>query len=251
MKLQRFLLALTLCVIPACLAIAQVKVEPRYEPYTPIVAEYQATVPPDAQIQANWSVSGVAKLVQVSPLKIHVWAPPGTYDVGLFGLWLKTREVDIAGAKVQVLEGFGLLNSKSTFVVGQADPPVPPPLTTNPYPAPSAEIRESLGAVLTVRLDRADATNLASLYDQARRLVETAPAARAAGVQPEIGTTSELRAWLAEHGRELGLAGKYAGLADVVDTFLTDQLGTRLRDVQASDAASLGGLAWAIWENGR
>ena len=136
MKLQRSLLALALCVIPASLLLAQVKVEPRYEPHVPIVAEYQATVPPDAQIQANWSVTGAAKLVQVSPLKVHVWAPPGTYDVGLFGLWLKTREVDIAGAKVQVLEGFGLLNSKSTFVVGQVDPPNPPNPPDPPAPQP-------------------------------------------------------------------------------------------------------------------
>jgi hypothetical protein len=130
--------------------------------------------------------------------------------------------------------------------------PVPPsPPTTNPYQSPSAEIRETLGAVLAVKLNRADATNLASLYDQARRLVESAPAARAAGTKPEIGTTSELRAWLVEHGRELGLAGKYAGLADAVDAYLAGQLGTRLRDVQATDATVLGGLAWAIWEGGR
>lgn len=140
-----------------------------------------------------------------------------------------------------------------TVVLRSPDgPPVPPPPpTTNPYPAPSAEIRESLGAVLAVKLSRADATNLASLYDQARRLVDSAPSARAAGTKPEIGTTSELRAWLVDHGRELGLAGKYAGLADAVDAYLAKQLGTRLRDVQAADATSLAGLAWAIWEGGQ
>jgi len=140
-----------------------------------------------------------------------------------------------------------------TVVLRSPDgPPVPPPPpTTNPYPAPSAETRETLGAVLAVELNRSDATNLASLYDQARRLVESAAAARAAGTTPEIGTTSELRAWLVEHGRELGLAGKYDGLADAVDAYLATQLGTRLREVQAADATALGGLAWAIWENGR
>jgi hypothetical protein len=123
--------------LTASLAWGQIKVEPRYEPFTPIVAEYAATVPPDAQIQANWSVTGAAKFVQVSPQAVHIWAPPGTYDVGLFGLWLKTREVEIAGAKVQVLEGFGLLNSKATFQVGPADPPTPPvPPTPPPTPQP-------------------------------------------------------------------------------------------------------------------
>ena len=113
-----------------------------------------------------------------------------------------------------------------TVVLRSPDnPPVPPPPpTTNPYPAPSTEIRESLGAILAVKLTQTDATNLASLYDQARQLVESAPAARAAGTKPEIGTTSELRAWLVEHGRELGLAGKYAGLADAVDAHLASGL---------------------------
>lgn len=113
-----------------------------------------------------------------------------------------------------------------TVVLRSPDnPPVPPPPpTTNPYPAPSTEIRESLGAILAVKLNQTDATNLASLYDQARQLVESAPAARAAGTKPEIGTTSELRAWLVEHGRELGLAGKYAGLADAVDAHLASGL---------------------------
>ncbi len=134
MKLQRFLWALALCAVTPAFVLAQVKVEPRYEPYTPIVAECIATVPPDAQVQATWSVTGAAKLVQVSPVKIHVWAPPGTYDVSLIGMWLKTREVKIGQEKVQVLESFGLLNSKGTFQVGQPDPPTPPNPPTPPDP---------------------------------------------------------------------------------------------------------------------
>jgi len=136
MKLHRFMLALTLCAIPASLLLGQVKVDPHYEPFTPIMAECVTTVPPDAQVQATWSVTGAAKLVQVSPVTVHVWAPPGTYDVSLVGMWLKTREVKIGQDKVQVLESFGLLNAKGSFQVGQADPPTPPTPPDPPAPQP-------------------------------------------------------------------------------------------------------------------
>jgi hypothetical protein len=134
MKPQRFLWALTLCALTPALVPAQVKVDSHYEPYTPIVAECIATAPPDAQVQATWSVTGAAKLVQVSPLEVHLWAPPGNYDVCVVGMWLKTREVKLGQEKVQVLENFGLLNSKGTFQVGQPDPPTPPNPPTPPDP---------------------------------------------------------------------------------------------------------------------
>ncbi len=150
MKLLRIFWALALCVVTPSLLLAQIKVDPRYEPFAPIVAECIATVPPEAQVQATWSVTGVAKLVQVSPVKVHVWAPPGAYDVSLVGMWLKTREVKIGQEKVQVLESFGLLNAKGMFQVGQADPPNPPtppdppdPPTPQPQKVTAVVIEES------------------------------------------------------------------------------------------------------------
>ena len=146
MKLLRISWALALCVVTPSVLLAQIKVDPRYEPFVPIVAECIATVPPDAQVQATWSVTGAAKLVQVSPVKVHVWAPPGAYDVSLVGMWLKTREVKIGQEKVQVLESFGLLNAKGMFQVDQADPPNPP--TPPDPPDPPAPQPQKVTAVV-------------------------------------------------------------------------------------------------------
>jgi hypothetical protein len=139
-------------------------------------------------------------------------------------------------------------------LTGGANPPTPPDPpgpTANPYPAPTAEARQTLGAVLAVRMSRADATSLAAFYHQAAKLVESAPAARAAGVKPEAGTTSELRAWLVSNGKDLGLAGRYASLASAVDGYLAGALGTKVRDVTPADVAAIEALAWACWEGGK
>lgn len=137
--------------------------------------------------------------------------------------------------------------------MGPDNPPPPPPDdgAKNPFPPPAATLRTAAEAVAAVRTSRADATRLAELYDQARRLIESAPAARAAGTKPEIGTTSELREWLIGNGRQLGIDGRYSGLGEAVDRYLAAQLGTRLRDVTTGDAAALSALAWGIWEGGR
>jgi hypothetical protein len=136
-------------------------------------------------------------------------------------------------------------------LTGGVSPPDPPGPTENPYPAPSAETRTALGAVLAVKMSRVDATSLAAFYHQAAKLVESAPAARAAGVKPEAGTTSELRAWLVSNGKDLGLAGRYASLASAVDGYLAGALGTKVRDVTPADAAAIEALAWACWEGGK
>jgi hypothetical protein len=106
-------------------------------------------------------------------------------------------------------------------------------------------------AVASVKTGQEDAAMLATLYQDASRLVSSAPAARAAGTKPEIGTTAELRAWLVSNGRELGLQGKHGGLADAVDAFLGGQLGTAIRDVSEADATALLALAWGVWEGGQ
>ena len=133
---------------------------------------------------------------------------------------------------------------------GPGPNPQPPP-ATNPYPTPSQTRQDATATIRATKLDRADATNLATLYQDASRLVASAPAAIAAGTRPEIATTGDLRAWLVSNGRELGLQGRYAGLADAVDRFLGQQAGTAIRNVTASDATMLSALAWAVWEAGR
>lgn len=169
---------------------------------------------------------------------------PGRYEFVLI----------VAGTNVNGGPAAEMARHTVTLSGGTIPPPPPPPpddVAKNPFPPPAAVLRTAAEAVTAVRTSRADATRLTELYDQARRLVESAPAARAAGTKPEIGTTSELRAWLIANGRQLGLDGRYPGLGEAVDTYLAGQLGTRLRDVTAADAAALAALAWGIWEGGR
>lgn len=126
------------------------------------------------------------------------------------------------------------------------NPPQPPP-TTNPYPPPSAAWQAQLQPITTIQLMTSDAKQLAELYAAAQKLVASAPAAIAAGTIPEIATTADLRAWLVTNGQQLGLQGKYPGLADAVDRYFGTQLGTELRPVTLQDANVLLALAWAIW----
>jgi hypothetical protein len=129
------------------------------------------------------------------------------------------------------------------------DPPTPPGV--NPYATPGAALKTAVQPIAALKTNREDGTALGKLYQDASRLVASAPAAKAAGTKPEIGTTTELRAWLVDNGKALGLQGRHAGLADAVDTYLGKQLGTAIRDVTAADAEALAALAWAAWEGGR
>lgn len=138
-----------------------------------------------------------------------------------------------------------------TLTGGQPPPPPPPPDDPNPFAVPAAELQTAAQPIVRIKTKRSDATNLANLYDQARRLVASAPAAIAAGTKPEIGTTAELRAWLVDNGKLLNLPGKYPGLAGAVDRFLGQQLGTAIRPVTATDADALAALAWGVWEASR
>ena len=151
----------------------------------------------------------------------------------------------------------GVTVATHRITAGDSNPPDPTPGPgpqptpgPNPHPQPSESLRQATTAIRSLQMAREHATKLAKLYSDAARLVESAPAAIAAGTQPEIATTAELRQWLITHGRELGLQGQYAGLADAVDRFLGQQLGTAIRNVTEADAVALRGLAWAIWETG-
>jgi hypothetical protein len=186
-------------------------------------------------------MAGIEKGVLDSLKKTAGWQPWVT------GLAEITKPLDFDGAKQTYAAAAAKLGG------GVVPPPVPPPTPTpdNPYSQPTAAMLTAAQSVSAVKTNRTDATKLAELYDSAKRLVLSAPAARAAGTKPEIGTTAELRQWLIDNGKPLNLQGKHTGLADAVDKFLGQQLGTAVRDVKDADATALAALAWAIWEGGR
>lgn len=195
--------------------------------------------PPEAQPITDAELS----LALGSGLRLRIFLTPDKPGIYVLVLVDPTDPAGVAVATHRLTAG-GTIPPDPT--PGPA--PVPGP---NPYPAPSQSIQQATATIRSLALSREHATTLATLYQDAARLVESAPAAIAAGTKPEIASTSDLRQWLISNGRELGLQGQYAGLADAVDRFLGQSLGATIRNVTEADAQVLRGLAWAVWEAGR
>jgi hypothetical protein len=131
----RFLALATVAMI-ATAAQGQIKVNPTYAPHEPIVAEYSPTIPPGAQVQTTWTVTKPAALIQLTPTSAAIWAPPGTYDLTINGLWVLTHETTVDGKPAQILERFALVSAAAAFKVTAPTPPKPPTPPPPPPPAP-------------------------------------------------------------------------------------------------------------------
>lgn len=115
---------LTALLLLASPALGQIKVDPRYEPFQPIVVEYQPKeIPPDAKLKIDWVLPAGCNTISIGPFAFHAWAPPGTYELAIFGVWAQTKEIDVGGQKVPVLVDFGAVNQRASFVVGVPPPP--------------------------------------------------------------------------------------------------------------------------------
>ena len=114
---------------------------------------------------------------------------------------------------------------------------VTPPAPPNPYPEPTAVLKQAVEPLAAFALSRADATAMANVISQA---ADRAPAMR----------LNPLSQWIVEAGKPLGLRGKYDGFAPALDKVLEATIGTTDRDGTAADAAALRAIAWAIWEAG-
>ena len=118
-------------------ALADINVPSEIEPHVPIVIDFSAPLPKDAEIKYIWTISEpAAHIVSDKGDKVYVWAKPGRYSVGLTVVWMQTKEISLAGEKIKVLLGWDLKNYNKYFVVQDKDGPDPNP-NPNPNPNPT------------------------------------------------------------------------------------------------------------------
>lgn len=111
---------------------------------------------------------------------------------------------------------------------------------TNPYQAPTQELRTALEPLTKFNLSPQDSKAIAKVYTAA-----------AAGVQSgQLSRTDGLKQFLIEQGQPLGLTGKYEGLAEVGNKLMGELLTDDIRDTTPEDAKILSAFAWAFWETG-
>ena len=178
-----------------------------------------------------WRISAPAKRLTVLNGKAcHVWAPPGTYSVELTTITIvidweaKTKDVQYQ-------------EHQATLIVGDGTPEPPPPEPTpNPY-TPDAALQAAVAPVRVISLEVADSHKLAEMY-------HTVASQARAGAYSDLG---QVRSELIKRGTALSLRGKYPGLSQAVERYLTDSLGLE-REVKAERVGdTLETLAWAVW----
>jgi hypothetical protein len=108
-------------------AIAEIQIESTFAPHEPIVATVaMPETPADVKQQtiARWRISGQAERIVVDEGRaVHIWAPPGTYDVVA-----ELISVNWTDQTIRFEE------HTASFSVTSPDPPTPP---TPPTPTPT------------------------------------------------------------------------------------------------------------------
>jgi hypothetical protein len=108
-------------------AFAEIQIESEYPPYKPIVATVAIPdTPADVKQQtiARWRISGQAERVLVDDGRtVHIWAPPGTYDVVA-----ELISVNWSDQTIRFEE------HTASFSVSSPDPPPTPPTPPTPTP---------------------------------------------------------------------------------------------------------------------
>jgi len=213
-----------------------------------------AETPRDKMIDATITLPGVpahAKLLGTLTIEgadwregntkglYHITAPPGEYKIVASGWWITTREVKLPDEPepVEVITGMGQYNQTAPFKVTGV--PDPPPIV-NPYkPAPAYQA--AVAPVRSLSLSRADSQALSEVYSLVATQVR-------AGKYKSMG---EIRRDLVQLGSQLNLKGKYAGMSQTVEQYLSATLGLEEVVPAASVGDVLETLAWAVFETGR
>lgn len=168
------------------------------------------------------------------------------------GVSVVNRATLLAGtdgqAMLRVLYVKGDTIAEAVYKVERIDVPDPKPdpkpdPTPDPNPwTPVDQWRPVVKPLLAFALDRQDSIRIAEMYGVAASQI-------AAGA---IATTLDLRQWIIVNGKELGLQGKYPGLADSMNNVMAEAMGLDVRPLNAERSTEfLHTLAWAIWEAGR
>lgn len=121
--------------------------------------------------------------------------------------------------------------------------PTPNPDPTpaqNPYSTPPSSLKTVVEDIVDFPLSRRDATDIAEVFNKA--------AGRASSSTTKTG---ELRQYIIDTGKPLGLKDKYDGLSEAVDKVLDNLMGVGDREAKPTDVAALRAVAWAVWEAGK
>lgn len=127
-----------------------------------------------------------------------------------------------------------VIPSPVTYI--QIRPPVPP----NPYPEPSAALKQAVQSIRDATIATEDARAFAGVFASAADEIE-------AGTITDL---SKLDQFLLDAGSKLGLKGKYPGLADLFDKTFQATIakpGDQPRSLTTADAAAVRAVAWALW----
>lgn len=121
------LVALLLCSV----ANAQIDVEPRYDPYRPIVVACTVPVPDGWELTVRWRVrspqAATSDWLTVGT-SAHVWASPGQHTVEMRGRLLQRATItDQDGVEHRVIIGIEDIDDERRFTVGGTPRPPPDP----------------------------------------------------------------------------------------------------------------------------
>jgi len=120
---------------------------------------------------------------------------------------------------------------------GQATPPVPP------VPAPSKRLQDLVDPIRNLKIGVLDTGNLIEFYTDFATVVRND--------STEISDTGKFRNIYTKAGtlmfKETGIQGKYAGMAEIVDGIISDELGLAVTSLDRDKAeALLRAIAWGF-----
>jgi len=152
---------------------------------------------------------------------------PGTIK---FELLIATNGTDVPEIKTASYE----------LEYGQSAPPVPP---TPPVPAPSKELQDLVDPIRDIKISTLDTGHLVEFYNDFATVVHND--------STEISTTEIFRNVYVKAGtlmfKETNIGGKYAGLAEIVDGIIADELGLEVKSLDRDKAEDLlRAIAWGF-----
>lgn len=133
-------LTLTVALLLCSSAQAQIDVEPRYDPYRPIVVACTVPVPDGWELTVRWRVrspqTATSDWLTVGT-SAHVWASPGQHTVEMRARLLQRATIiDQDGTSHNVIIGIEDIDDERRFTVGGTPDPDPGP---DPDPDPNGD----------------------------------------------------------------------------------------------------------------
>ena len=141
-----FFMMLVITLGPARAQVSEINVADEVDPFVPIVATCDSTVPEGSEIKIRWNLVPIGpgpegKMIQVGQ-DAHVWASPGTYKIMASVVWMSFEEVEVSTGdgtkkKIRNLLAWDVQSYEKTFTVLSPGPGPGPGPSPNPKPTPT------------------------------------------------------------------------------------------------------------------